>query len=253
MKKIILIILFLFGKLFAQTINNQVINSAGGTKPVGSTGITITDNVGEPFVQTLGPASNIMITQGFLQPDLVSVLGPTASIIKNDVSCTDKKDGNISIALSNTSPSVLVQYVWTPSTVCPTGNCSRLDSLPKGTYIVKIILTGGTKIDSILPAPIIINDLNGPCKVKIYNAITANDDGINDFFVIENISDFPKNRVTIYDRWGQQLADINGYNNVDKIWPAKNNNNVISSTYFYVIDLGDGGKAIKGWLELLSN
>ena len=64
MKKIIFLTLLAL-QLSAQ---QQVINSAGDTRQVGNTGITIIDNVGEPFTTKI-ENSNFIITQGFLQPN----------------------------------------------------------------------------------------------------------------------------------------------------------------------------------------
>jgi hypothetical protein len=58
----------------------------------------------------------------------------------------------------------------------------------------------------------------GPCNaVEIYNAVTANNDGTNDYFEIRNINDICRtgNRVEIYNRWGVLVYEINGYDNND--------------------------------------
>ncbi|MBA3665978.1 MAG: gliding motility-associated C-terminal domain-containing protein [Bacteroidetes bacterium] len=256
MKKIILL-LFLYNCAFlrAQSIAPQVINSAGDHRAIGNTGLTLTDNVGEPFTETIGPVSNMMITQGFLQPDMISILGPKATIIKNNVSCSDKKDGNISISLANVNSSILVNYAWTPASVCPAGNCSSLDSLLPGVYSVVITFTNTltSKIDSIKPAPVVISDLNGPCLVKIYNGVTPNGDGENDIWTIDNILDFPNNHVSIFNRWGLRVFETDGYNNTTKAWPQKSEvPNLVASTYFYVLNLGNG-KVLKGWIELIKS
>ena len=85
--------------------------------------------------------------------------------------------------------------------------------------------------------------------------MTPNGDGLNDFFYIKNIDQYPDNVVDIYNRWGQQLAHIPGYNNIDKKWDGTINDTktpAATGTYFYVIDLGKGSKKpLKGWLELL--
>jgi hypothetical protein len=48
------------------------------------------------------------------------------------------------------------------------------------------------------------------------------------------------------------VAEIKGYNNKNKSWPSKAElDKLTGSTYFYVIDLGDGGKPVKGWVEVI--
>lgn len=247
--------LFVCIKMYSQTITPQVINSAGDHRVLGTSGISVSDNVGEPFTETLGPVSNIIVTQGFLQPENITTATPSLIVIWNDVSCSDKKDGNISTAITNTTSTYTVTYIWSPSTVCPTGNCTSIDSLSPGNYSVQAIINNSTSSTSFTTPvyPITISDKNGPCRVKIYNAVTPNNDGNNDVWTIDNISEFPDNHVSIYNRWGGLVYETKGYNNLNKAWPQKEDTNkLIPSTYFYVLSLGNG-TVLKGWIELIIN
>lgn len=254
MKNILLLFLFFVCiKHNAQTITPHVINSAGGNWQL-SNGITISDNVGEPFTSTINNANNI-ITQGFLQNFVTNKIF-SVTPLASDVSCKDKNDGVISVAVSCNLP-YTVQYKWSPQSVCPLNNCSRVDSLKPGVYTLTTQITytvGTTQYDSVFVNQIPIADVNGPCKIKIYNGITYNGDGNNDVFTIDNISEFPNNRLFIYNRWGQLLYEEVGYDNVTKVWPRKDDNgNLMSTTYFYILYLGDGSGPIKGWVELIKN
>jgi gliding motility-associated-like protein len=249
-------IIYLFLSLIsaAQTLTPQVINSAGQFYPAGVNGVYLTDNIGETVIPTLTSGS-VMITQGFLQPDIPSVLGHSLTAIKNDVSCKDKKDGSISLSISNPPSNAQIIYSWTPSSACAANNCSNLDSLSPGTYLVKVIINytvnGVAKVDSVSSNPITINDANGPCRVTIYNAVTPNGDGNNDTWQIDNISEFPNNHVSIYSRWGTVIFESKPYTNN---WPSKDDSSKLpASTYFYVLDLGDGTPPLKGWVELIRN
>lgn len=258
MKKILNILILVIGAFQsnAQTISPQVINSAGKEYSTNVNGIYFADNIGEPFTETIGPNSNIMITQGFLQPFSLSPL-INGEIEKSDVSCTDKNDGKIKVIVNCNIPGYSVKYIWKPASICPDSSCAVVDSLKPGTYSVsvRVRFPVGSKYrtDTSLTYIESIRDVNGPCKVKIYNAITLNSDGVNDFFYIENINEFPNNKVQIYTRWGKKIFDKTAYNNSDKIWPEKENSDQLSGTYFYVLDLGDGSSLIKGWLELIKN
>jgi len=259
MKKIFYIILvFVCCNLNSQTITPQVINSAGMAYPNGVNGVFITDNVGEAVIETLGPNANVMISQGFLQPDITSKIGPKLSWIKNDVSCKDKKDGNISLTLSNILPFYNITYSWSPNAGCSANNCSNLDSLVAGTYYAEVIISyttpSGLVSDTLRTGQILINDLNGPCRVKIYSAVTPNGDNTNDIWQIDNITEFPNNQVMIFTRWGHKVFETTGYDNTTKFWPDKDNLNKLDpSTYFYIITLGDGSNSLKGWVELIKN
>ena len=47
--------------------------------------------------------------------------------------------------------------------------------------------------------------------VVIYNLVTANGDGKNDYFIIENIQNYPNNKVEIFNRWGAKVYETTGY------------------------------------------
>ena len=95
------------------------------------------------------------------------------------------------------------------------------------------------------------------CPIKIYNAVSPNFDGKNDYFFIEGLRDIYLDFETeIYNRWGQlvwkgnnSLADFDGYSNFgihldNKLLPAGN--------YFYVLKLNDQNypEPITGYLYL---
>tara|TARA_R110001592_G_scaffold102362_5_gene289097 strand:+ start:729 stop:1568 length:840 start_codon:yes stop_codon:yes gene_type:complete len=66
---------------------------------------------------------------------------------------------------------------------------------------------------------------------------TPNDDGYTDTWKIKNIEDYPKNKVYIFDRWGQRVYYKEGYDNLDG-WDAKYiGSNLAVSTFYYVIEL----------------
>lgn len=243
----------------SQSINNQVINSAGGGGTVGT--IEVYYNIGETVINTVNSSSNT-VTQGFLQPDVLGHYGLTVSTAINHQSCVGKVDGEIiltpTVSGIGSSTTVNYQYFWSPSTLCPANDCSSISGLDTGiVYSVTIIATYGSRIDTAYVTNIKINASTEPCNIEVFNGLTPNGDGINDFFYIKNIDQFPKNSVTIYSRWGQEIWTISGYDNNEenKRWKGTSlgNNPAPSGTYFYVIDLGDGKtKLIKGWIELLN-
>ena len=47
--------------------------------------------------------------------------------------------------------------------------------------------------------------------LEIFNAVTPNGNSDNDIFVIRNIQDFPQNTVTIFNRWGVIVYEVDGY------------------------------------------
>ncbi len=47
--------------------------------------------------------------------------------------------------------------------------------------------------------------------VVIYNLVTPDGDGKNDYFIIDNIRKYPNNRVEVYNRWGVKVYETTGY------------------------------------------
>ena len=100
-------------------------------------------------------------------------------------------------------------------------------------------------------------DADGCEKVFPKKGFSPNGDGNNDFFYIEGIENYPNNRVQIYNRWGNLVFEVNGYDNQSNVWASESNvgvivgqRNVPDGTYFYLIDLGDGSKPMSGFLVI---
>ncbi|MBI3520507.1 MAG: gliding motility-associated C-terminal domain-containing protein [Bacteroidetes bacterium] len=266
--KYFLIVIFVFGigvRLFSQTVSPAVINSAGGGGQIGSSNLEVYYNIGEPIVSTALNSNNI-ITQGFLQPDIVGEFGLTASAFVTPNSCADKTDGVIKISASISGAAnqsdFQLSYYWSPSSYCSSVNtCSVISSLPAGTYSVMVVshyIGSGNALpdDTVSISNLTVSGSTEPCQISVYNGITPNGDGQNDFFAIDNIENFPDNRVDIYNRWGQKLAGFDNYSNTNNYWNGTIHGTeqlAPSGTYFYVIELKNGSKPIKGWIELTSN
>jgi gliding motility-associated-like protein len=254
--KYFIIIIFIFGivaKQFSQTVSPAVINSAGGGGTVGSTGVEVYYNIGEPIVSTINNA-NSTITQGFLQPDIIGNFSLSITPLVQNESCLNKQDGFISLVL-NSSPNTTSQilYIWSPATICPTQNCASVDSLIPGTYSVTVLALNSSSvaIDS-LTFNYNITASTDPCQITVYNGFTPDGNGLNDFWIIENIENFSKNTVTIFNRWGNRIWNTTNYNNTDNVWNGKTQagTDLPSGTYFYVIELENGNGIKKGWVEL---
>ncbi|MEK6495506.1 gliding motility-associated C-terminal domain-containing protein [Myroides odoratimimus] len=97
--------------------------------------------------------------------------------------------------------------------------------------------------------------------IVIYNLVTPNGDGKNDYFVIENINKYPNNKVEIYNRWGVKVYetinyDSNGDGSINVFTgysegrtTVEKNKKLPSGTYFYVLTYeykdSNGSRMIK--------
>lgn len=81
-----------------------------------------------------------------------------------------------------------------------------------------------------------------PCEVVIYNAISLNDNGINDHMVIENAEYFPDNSLEIYNRDGHLLYSQTQYGIGDNLFRGIAN---VSGIYGSTLS-GDGPRLPTG-------
>ncbi|MCB0488010.1 MAG: BspA family leucine-rich repeat surface protein [Cyclobacteriaceae bacterium] len=96
-------------------------------------------------------------------------------------------------------------------------------------------------------------DLNG--EITVFNGISPNADGMNDFFNIENIQFVePTNNVSIFNRWGDKVYEQENYDsqNPDKRFEGKQNNGteLPSGIYFYKVEFPSGREELTGYLTV---
>ncbi len=89
----------------------------------------------------------------------------------------------------------------------------------------------------------------------VYQAVSPNGDGINDFWEIKEIGFFGNNLVRLFDRYNNIIFEMPGYNNDDRVWIGQTNEGLAKSeapdgTYYYIINLGDGSKILSGFVVL---
>ncbi len=90
--------------------------------------------------------------------------------------------------------------------------------------------------------------------INVYNAISPNGDGINDFLRIGNIELYPDNNVTVYTRWGDKVFEMSNYDNIDNVFVGISNvgkkKELLEGTYYYVVEKGDGSKNENGFIVI---
>ena len=101
----------------------------------------------------------------------------------------------------------------------------------------------------------VVTTVDEVIDVKVFQAVSPNNDGFNDTWRIQDIQKFPQNRVMLFDRWNVLVYEATGYDNSTVSWSGESNSGIGSSdlpsgTYFYSIDLGDGSDLLKGFIIL---
>jgi gliding motility-associated-like protein len=93
-----------------------------------------------------------------------------------------------------------------------------------------------------------------PMDVFVPEAITPNGDNYNDRFKIVGLENFPDNSLQIFNRWGNIVYKMNGY---DNMWDGYGNvsgqiskKRLPPGTYYYVLKLGNGKKPLTGYIYM---
>jgi gliding motility-associated-like protein len=101
---------------------------------------------------------------------------------------------------------------------------------------------------------IVIIDIECFVDLIIPQGISPNGDGVNDYFEIIGLEDYPKNTLSVFNRWGHKVYEQNNYTNE---WDGKSQSSLTigngllpKGTYFYVLDVGPDLKPVKGYVFL---
>ncbi|HRZ73814.1 MAG TPA: gliding motility-associated C-terminal domain-containing protein, partial [Flavobacterium sp.] len=182
------------------------------------------------FTQTI----NVTIQDSFTPISSTSCIGDSTPIDLNTLLPTGTTGGTW-IDVNNTG--ALNNNIFTPTLVAAVGN-----------YIFRYEITGGScprvyEVTMNVNADCIVF----PCDaINIYNAMSPNGDGLNEFFNIENIENtecYPSNSVEIYNRWGVLVYDVQNYDNSSKAFRGVSEGRATvnksaelpTGTYFYII------------------
>jgi gliding motility-associated-like protein len=136
-------------------------------------------------------------------------------------------------------------YLWTSGT---SGTNPALTNISDGVYIVEATDSVGCR--KTLNIPVVCTTPT----IVITQLVTPNADGKNDTWIIQGINNFPQAKVTVYNRWGNEVYNSAPYNND---WDGKSNSGISlgndylpAGTYYYVVDInGDGSDVKSGYLE----
>jgi gliding motility-associated-like protein len=138
---------------------------------------------------------------------------------------------------------------WSPSTgLSSTTSLNPVFNYPTTVnYVVTITNTNG----SITQIPFTV-EVKDDYTIKPNNIMSTRQDGINDYFVVENIQTYSDNEVTIFDGSGRMLTKMSNYNNR---WDGKINGKLLATgTYYYLIRFTSRPAIVhRGFITIINN
>lgn len=92
-------------------------------------------------------------------------------------------------------------------------------------------------------------DLILPGDVVVYNGVTPNADGKNDYFLVDGIQNLANNNVQIFNRWGVKVFETNNYDTNGNVFNGYSEGRITigggsqlpTGTYYYVLSYDYSG------------
>jgi gliding motility-associated-like protein len=147
----------------------------------------------------------------------------------------------------NLTPSVtgdIAAYTWLPATGLSDAHSQFPAASPEitTTYTLKATTTAGCEDEASVTVTVIT-------RVTIPNTFTPNSDGINDFWAIKYLNNYPAAMVTVFNRNGGLVFQSRGY---ARPWDGMHSGSPVSAgVYYYVIDLKDGSPVKAGNVSVI--
>jgi len=135
-------------------------------------------------------------------------------------------------------------------------NGTALDILRLGTVHITAMQEGDRNHEPAAAVTVAVRviDPSSDFAVRVHPAVSPNGDGINEFLMIEGIRDFPKNRVSIFNRNGTVVWEASGYDNDRMAFRGVGTGQQLlpAGTYFYIVEIGvgSGTEYRKGYFVL---
>ncbi len=135
-------------------------------------------------------------------------------------------------------------FVWQPSTFLSDANAQSPVCTPQQDILYRLTVTNanGCEASDELMVRILQN-------IVVPNAFSPNNDGVNDKWEIQNLKDYPLNKIRIFNRQGVMVYEAYNY---AAPWDGTVNGKPMPvGVYYYVVEPGQGIKPLTGSLTLL--
>jgi gliding motility-associated-like protein len=137
-----------------------------------------------------------------------------------------------------------LSYLWTPKVYLVNDTVLNAQVFPIGDKRYFLTITGAGNCSDTASVNVIALKLP-----KIPNVFSPNNDGINDFWVIEHLESYPGCSVQVFDRYGRQVYISLGYS---KNWDGKSNGAPLpTGTYYYIVNPKNGTEKLSGSVTIL--
>jgi len=123
-----------------------------------------------------------------------------------------------------------------------------------GNYINTALILDSDPIDSDLDNNTSTVEVSISCLI-VYNEFSPNNDGQNEYFIIDCIENYPNNRLEVFNRYGNIVYETVAYNNtwngVANVSGVVNRGEMLPvGTYYYSLKIDELNMTRSGWLYI---
>jgi len=193
---------------------------------------------------------NASATSNVISAGIISDSGPVLTVSISASASNIYEGSLVSFIAEPSNESIVSNYQWQVNDLNATnGNSKTFDTnqLKNNDEVTCIVTSTEACSTPVVSAPIkiMVQLLN----VSIPNTSTPNGDGVNDFWSIPPLSNYPNCSVKIYTRYGQLVYDTKGYGNPwDGTYKGKQ---LPVSTYYYIIKLDNKKTPFSGYVTII--
>lgn len=143
-----------------------------------------------------------------------------------------------------------ISYQWDhPELIVGSNTVANPEIKPTSETLFTVTITdanGCTYTDQVFVCVREPNNLD----FKLVNIITPNGDGKNDELYFGDLSQYPDNKLRIFNRWGNTVFEAEGYQHIGKLFDGtRRGERLPADTYYYILTIG--GETYKSALTIL--
>ncbi|MCK8523864.1 gliding motility-associated C-terminal domain-containing protein [Aquimarina sp. D1M17] len=139
-------------------------------------------------------------------------------------------------------------FTWFPSSGLNNTSIANPVANPSETTTYTVVFTGD---DGCIAEDIITVFVRPLEEDETKYGFSPDGDGINEFWEIDTIENYPNNKVSIFNRWGDLVFEVEGYNNTSRVFRGIANrkrglggDRLPEGTYFFSIEI-EGSHNLK--------
>ncbi|MBL6449381.1 gliding motility-associated C-terminal domain-containing protein [Fulvivirga sp. 29W222] len=151
------------------------------------------------------------------------------------------------------------QFLWEPSLGLNRNDIANPKAFPEKTTTYTLTYINEYGCESQDEVTIVVTDAPAKHEFEIAKkyGISPDNDGVNDSWILEGIENYPDNKVRIFNRWGNLVFQVEGYNNTTRNFKGRANRlsslgsgQLPEGTYFFTLQLSEGEDELKGFIVI---